>query len=415
MDTKGNGGTDKKLSLPRGITIVGGKKERLRLFFMYRGVQCREMLAISPTPGNIKYAERLLGEIKNEIERSTFNYAKHFPNSKKLKLFGYAVKDKKKVEQLLREYLAIKKNSVAKSTYRPYEGACKYHLIPQFGDCYIDEIKFTDIRNWIAGLKLTKKTVRNILTPLWAIFNDALADEVIVRNPLQALDLSQIMNRETSSSNFEVDPFTSKEIDAIYKTAKGQFRNMLMFAFFTGLRISELFALRWGDIDWVEGLIHVTRASVDGEDKCTKTEAGKRDVMLLPPALEALIDQKSYTYMERDHVFRRPFDNKPWMSDNNYRHGYWEPTLLRAGVRYRNPYQTRHTYACMMLSRGENMLWLAGQMGHADTTMIIKTYGKKYVPQVGSHTKYNSIYDWSKEVRGLIKSEFDPRHKNSEE
>ncbi|WP_281718456.1 tyrosine-type recombinase/integrase [Pandoraea apista] len=54
----------------------------------------------------------------------------------------------------------------------------------------------------------------------------------------------------------------------------------------------------------------------------------------------------------------------------------WNSALKRAGVRYRNPYQTRHIYASMMLSAGEHPMWVAKQMGHADWTMIARVYGR---------------------------------------
>ncbi len=57
---------------------------------------------------------------------------------------------------------------------------------------------------------------------------------------------------------------------------------------------------------------------------------------------------------------------------------YWKPL---AEVRYRQPYQLRHTYASTMLSSGENIHWLATQMGHRDATMILRTYGR-WIPDV---------------------------------
>lgn len=52
------------------------------------------------------------------------------------------------------------------------------------------------------------------------------------------------------------------------------------------------------------------------------------------------------------------------------------PAMKKAGVRYRRPYQTRHTYASMMLSAGEHPMWVAKQMGHTDWTMIVRVYGR---------------------------------------
>ncbi|WP_231990347.1 hypothetical protein [Nitrosomonas ureae] len=49
-------------------------------------------------------------------------------------------------------------------------------------------------------------------------------------------------------------------------------------------------------------------------------------------------------------------------------------------MKYRTPYQTRHTFASMMLSSGEHYMWVAHQMGHKDWGMIIKVYGR-WIPQ----------------------------------
>lgn len=86
--------------------------------------------------------------------------------------------------------------------------------------------------------------------------------------------------------------------------------------------------------------------------------------------MEALKSQRGYTELEGAHVFHNPHTDKPWNSDNAIREGAWKTALKRAKVRYRYPYQTRHTYACLMLTAGENPAWIADQMGHADWGMI---------------------------------------------
>jgi len=74
-------------------------------------------------------------------------------------------------------------------------------------------------------------------------------------------------------------------------------------------------------------------------------------------------------------VFVSPHTGKKWQGDSYIRYE-WMKLIEHAGVKYRNPYQTRHTYARMMLSAGEHPMWLADQMGHSDWTMIAKVYGK---------------------------------------
>ena len=86
-------------------------------------------------------------------------------------------------------------------------------------------------------------------------------------------------------------------MSAILDNCEGQIRNYFKFAIWTGLRTSELIALEWGDIDFVNGFICVRRASVLSKIKKTKTDSGMRDVMLLPPALDVLNEQKQHTFL----------------------------------------------------------------------------------------------------------------------
>ncbi len=210
--------------------------------------------------------------------------------------------------------------------------------------------------------------------------------------------MSKLVNKETSESDYEVDPFDRKEIQAILEAAEGQIKNFFQFAFFTGLRTSELIALEWGDIDWINGQLYVSRAFVSGEIKKTKTKGSKRQVLLLPPALEALQAQKSHTFMQGQTIFHAPFSNQPWTSPISIRHSAWLPLLRRAGVRYRNPYQTRHTYASMMLSNGENLMWVARQMGHVNIEMVMKTYGK-WLPDHSLVAGYRPVHNWQSHIQ----------------
>ncbi len=395
------GGTRKQgnqSETPRGISIrEWGTGQAIRIIFSYRGVQCRETLKLEPTKANLKYAERLRGEIINAIALGTFNYADYFPNSKRARLFGHVVV-KATVGEMLKDYMAIAEKTLEPSTFNGYRKVCGGHLYPTFGKIPIRELSPLIIRNWITELNLTVKTVRNILTPLRNMLDQALNDGIIERNPLDKLVLSKLINRKTSKSSWEVDPFDHDEIKAILKAAKGQARNLFQFAFFAGLRTSELIALEWDDIDWLKGVVRVSRAVVLKQEKGTKTKAGIRDVLLLPPALEALKSQKSFTFLKGKRVFYNPRTNTPWETDGQIRKTCWAHILKKAGVRYRNPYQTRHTYASMMLSAGENPLWVATQMGHRDTEMVIKHYGR-WIPDKSTVSGYQPINDWSKSYK----------------
>ncbi|HEO1393657.1 TPA: Arm DNA-binding domain-containing protein [Legionella pneumophila] len=386
----------------RGISVRELDSSKcIRIDFTYRGVRCRETLKIEPTKANIKYAERLRGEILNAISLGTFNYQDYFPNSQRSKMFGYSVV-KSTVGELLKEYMEIAEKTLEPSTFNGYRKACEAHLYPAFGNIPIKDLSSMIIRNYVTKLELTLKTIRNILTPLRNTLDQALNDGMITSNPLDRLVLSKLVDKKTRSSNWEVDPFNQEEIKAILSEAKDQSRNLFQFAFYSGLRTSELIALEWGDIDWLNGIVRVSRAVVLKKEKGTKTKSGQRDVLLLPPALEALQNQKKFTFLEGTRVFYNPRTNTAWETDGQIRKTCWTHILKKAGVRYRNPYQTRHTYASMMLSAGENSLWVAKQMGHKDTEMIIKNYGR-WIPDTSTLAGYTTVNDWSSPLTGQVK------------
>lgn len=384
----------KPIKVATGIEVrQWNKSSSIRVIFWYKGIECRETLKLEPTKNNIKYAERLRGEILNAIALGTFNYADYFPQSKRARLFGH-VWIKATVGELLQDYMSIAAKTLEPSTVNGYQKVCDKHLFPVFGHIPLRELSPIIIRNWVIGLTITAKTVRNILTPLRNMLDQALNDGLIERHPLNKLVLSKLLNKKTIKSDWEVDPFDQDEIRAILNEADGQARNLFQFAFFTGLRTSELIALEWNDIDWFKGVVRISRAVVLKQEKGTKTKAGTRDILLLQPAAEALKAQKPFTFLEGKRVFHNPRTNTPWETDGQIRKTSWAYILKKIGIRYRNPYQTRHTYASMMLSAGENPLWVAKQMGHRDTEMIIKHYGR-WIPDKSIVAGYKPVNNWS--------------------
>ncbi len=113
------------------------------------------------------------------------------------------------------------------------------------------------------------------------------------------------------------------------------------------------------------------------------------------PALEALKAQKAFTYLANQEVFQNPRTGERWVGDGPIRKTLWVYALKKAGVRYRRPYQTRHTYASMMLSAGEHPMWVAQQMGHSDWTMIARVYGR-WMPTADEHAGSKAEDLWGK-------------------
>jgi len=344
----------------------------IQIDFTYQGVRCCETLKLEPTKANLKFAEGLHATIQHEMAIGTFNYKKHFPNSKRAALFSEGQSGHALIKDALLSFLSAKKRTLADSTYASYASAVRHNLIPAFGHLKVKDLTTHAIRHWMGGLTISNKRINNVLIPLRGMLEDAFADGSIDRNPMD-----RIRNMEVRMQDPE--PFTVEEQQRILDVLPEQGKNMVQFAFWTGLRTSELIALEWGDIDRFRNTAYVQRACVRGLLKFPKTSAGKREVLLLPLAIEALENQKRFTFKQGKRIFHNPVTDKPWSSDVKIRNPLWTNALKAAGVRHRNPYQTRHTYASMLLSSGENPAWIAKQMGHTNMNMVLRKYGR-YMP-----------------------------------
>lgn len=327
-----------------------------------------------PTKTALKELALKLQAIKHEIRIGTFDYFRHFPYSKKAKEFRKTRPDLYTIKEALINWLRRNQAKLQKSTLQDYNSAIYYHLIPIFGDLTIAELTAGKVKEWLSELPCSNKRKGNILIPLRQAFEELFHDEVIDKNPLTRV-------KNLPNKTREPEPFTQDEIARIMNELTGQAKNLIQFAFYSGLRTSELIALRWHDVDFENNRVFVRSAYVRGQLKDTKTKSGKREVTLQPQAKEALLNQHAFTGKQNEVVFHDPDTNQPWRNDQPIRKKIWIPALKKTNIKYRNPYQTRHTFASMMLSRGEHYMWVASQMGHKDWGMIIKVYGR-WIPQL---------------------------------
>jgi len=366
----------------KGITARGGS---IQIDFYLDGRRCRESLKLPPTKANLTYAQGVKASIQHAVAMGKFRYADYFPDSTRAREGGRS--SNQTVADALDNFLEGCRRTKEYSTWLGYRGAVEYHLKPQFGKLLLRDVTSAGVKAWLGTLAVSNKRINNVLIPLRAVCGDAFADGVIDRNPVDRI--KNLPNRFE-----EPDPFRPEEISKILAVAPEQARNLFQFAFWTGLRTSELIALEWGDVDWPKNVIRIRRASVGKRIKGPKTKSGERDVKLFPPALEALTGQKPFTFLAGNRVFYNPRTNQPWETGSQILKTAWMPALKRAGVLYRNAYQTRHTYASTLLSAGENPLWVAQQMGHKDWSMIIRRYGR-WIPEVDTSAGGKVMAYWA--------------------
>jgi integrase len=204
-------------------------------------------------------------------------------------------------------------------------------------------------------------------------FQELYIDEVIDCNPIDRIKRFKHIKKEP-------EPFNANEREQILTQMTGQVRNLYEFAFWTGLRTSELLALRKSDIDLKREVIFVRKALVHGREKGTKTKSGERTHELHEKALSTLKAQLKLNTEGQERIFLNPKTNQPWRDDRAIYHNCWQPALKKSAVKFRTQYNTRHTYASTMLTENRPIAWVAKQLGHSDIGVTLSTYAR-WIPE----------------------------------
>ncbi|WP_133405870.1 site-specific integrase [Parashewanella tropica] len=366
---------------------INVRSNKLQLDFRYKGVRCREMTTLADTPANRKRVAAVLKRIEAEIHLNQFVYSRHFPNSKRAKMFdAYATQTSIHMNgskpiimaEFIEQWLIERKAEWRPSQLRTIEDILKLYLLPRFGEHPIQSITKAEILKFRADLvegKIFAKTlsssrINQILSPLRVILNDA-SERFEFSNPWKSI-------KPLSVNRKPVHPFTLEEVFKFLKFVRPDFHCYFLVRFFTGMRTGEIDGLQWENVDFNRRQILIRQSWVRNRLGPVKTKTSLREIDMNPLVYESLVKHRKQTNGQ-DFVFQTS-GGKP-MNNKNMSYRVWYPTLEIAKIPKRNPYQTRHTAATLWLASGESPEWIARQMGHANTNMLFTVYSR-YVPNL---------------------------------
>lgn len=366
---------------------VRGKQKRIYLQFRYSNRQMQE-----PTPYTCEHkgekdckcrgcvsARRYAGEIDRKIDENTFDLADYFPNSKALKVFGGVCVDENiPFGQYARQWLDLKKAVVSFSTHKGYKK--QVNALISMLNLDLRHVRPAHIRNAVKMMSdrgLKPKTIKNTVYMASDIFAQATEDKIIAENPCAGVKLPKIVK-------VPPDPFDASEVGLILdemKKAHPDWAAYFAIGFFTGMRTGEIMALTWEDIDFNAHTITVDKTMTEGRLKLSTKTGVSHKVDIVEQLDPYLLKHKEFTFLQGGELFRTE-TGEPVQSYNRAT-SRWRTALKKLGIRYRIPYQMRHTFATMMLAAGENPKWVAEMLGHTDLQMLFKVYGNWYKPEEG--------------------------------
>ncbi|WP_154450482.1 site-specific integrase [Helicobacter pylori] len=173
-----------------------------------------------------------------------------------------------------------------------------------------------------------------------------------------------------------IDPFNLEEVKSLIENAPSlRLKAFLAVAFFTGLRTGEQLALLWSDIDFKNKKINIDKSlNLSGVITSPKNKPSIREVDLLEPVEKILKELKESEPANKKMIFLSiPKRTQEFQKA-------FKALLKALNLKERKLYTTRHTFASLMLSQGEEAMWVSKTLGHKDLNTTYKTYSH-YIPK----------------------------------
>lgn len=324
--------------------------------------------------GGKKDAEKKLAELLHQIDT------------------GYFQKPgKTTVAEFLKRWLAeYARPNLSPRTYEGYETIVRRHLIPKLGSVTLTGLKPEHIQTYYSetlktgrcdntGLSLTARTVRHHHMVLHRALEVAMKWGLVQRNPADATDPPKAQRSEIHIMN---EDDIARFLEAAMRT---RYYAMFYLDLFTGMRRSELLALRWSDVDLILCQVSVSRSLHQLRDgsliyRQPKTARGRRTIALSPSTAIVLSHHRDNCLTEcvllgkqlQESYLVFSADGKPVLPSTVTQ--AWRRLALKTGLVGVRLHDARHTHASLLLKQGIHPAIVQTRLGHASVATTIDIY-----------------------------------------
>lgn len=300
------------------------------------------------------------------------------------------------------------------STRLKVEGHLRNYVLPTFSKIQTAEIRPSDVRVWISAMLkhgLSAATVKAITGTFSRIMNQAVVDGLISHSPLKGVQLPKEERGE------EMRVLEASQIGRLAETLDPRFRTLIYTAAYTGLRWSELVALKVSSLDLLKGVVHVRESLVEVNGRLFpgSTKTGVRRSVSLPRFLATMLGEHLGHYPSADGFVFTSMQGKP-LRRNFYKRHYL-PALVASGLdpalclcengkceeRHTPLYRfhdLRHTCAALLIAQGAHPKEIQERLGHSTIRITFDRYGHLF-PSLDERLKdgLDRVFEASRETR----------------
>jgi integrase len=272
--------------------------------------------------------------------------------------------------------------SLSANAVRRYAGIINNHLIPGLGRVPLAKLRLLQIQHYYDEKVKTQSpnSVRYHHAVLHKALDTAITWQLLTRNPSHA---AIIPPKEQTEFEIWNEEELSTFLNSIVNTP---WYPLFQTALYTGLRRSELLAIRWRDLELVPGRINVSRSLHSNKDKGyfykeTKSKYGRRSVTLPSSTIAVLQKYKAdtvstlllsgSTFSDSRLVFCRE-DGQPYSP--NFITGRWNVLVKRSGLKKLRLHDARHTHASILLKAGVHLKIVQERLGHSSIQITADLY-----------------------------------------
>ena len=339
----------------KGIYRRGG-----RYVVVFRDAQGRQRKRAAPT---LQAARRLRNQLLADVSRGEFRAQSRVPFD------DYA-------RTWIETYTGRTRTPIRPNTREDYRQDLENEAIPFFGRRRLAEISPQDIKAFAHALSergLAASTVRNLIAPVRALFATAFEDGLIRVNPC-AGERNAVPTTKAGPAAEDRPALPDEELGRLLEALPEEWRLMVRFLAQTGLRVSELIALRWEHVDLGQRRVHIRERIYKNTVDAPKSKFGIRTLPISQELAQDLWNHHKASRFNRktDPVFPNGAGN-PHNSANLLRRVI-KPAAERAGVPWAGLHTLRHTCASMLFRSGWNAKQVQTFLGHHSPAFTLATY-----------------------------------------